>query len=119
MGLELEAQLGLLLFPTCAGISLGRCCFAHTQPNSVLSPTAPAAAATGESLTNMHCINATIGMSSSSRELSNIYNQSDHRLPNWDYQSKPMYEDKEGVYLKITMVTGQFEQLNESGTSEV
>ena len=30
-----------------------------------------------------------------------------------------MYEDKEGVYLKITMVTGQFEQLNESGTSEV
>ena len=66
---------------------------AHTQPNSVLSPTAPAAAATGESLTNMHCINATIGMSSSSRELSNIYNQSDHRLPNWDYQSKPMYEE--------------------------
>ena len=41
MGLELEAQLGLLLFPTCAGISLGRCCLHILNPTRYWVPLPP------------------------------------------------------------------------------
>ena len=58
MGLELESQLGLLLFPTCEASSLGRCLLlAHTQLPSIEFCPCP-----GKSGQYAACINATNGM---------------------------------------------------------